>query len=65
MTRVTIEAFRRSLDYLQPQELPAALRMIERYRSMQWIDDYQAEAWEKMIRAKLDTSSAGRAELSH
>jgi|WetSurMetagenome_2_1015567.scaffolds.fasta_scaffold613351_2 hypothetical protein len=65
MTRVTIEALRRSLDCLQPQELPAALRLIERYRSMQWIDDDQAEAWEKTIRGKLDTSSAGRAELSH
>ena len=65
MARVTIEALRRSLDYLKPHELPAALRLIERYRSMHWIDDEQAEAWERMIQARLDSNAGGRAKLPH
>ena len=65
MTRVTIEALRRSLDCLQPQEFPAALRLIERYRSMHWIDDDQAEAWERMIKEKLTSTSGEHADLRH
>ena len=65
MTRVTIEALRRSLGCLQPQELPAALRLIERYRSMHWIDDDQAEAWEKMIRARFTPAISDAAGPSH
>ncbi len=65
MTRVTIQALRRSLDFLKPQELPAALRLIERYRCMHWIDDEQAEAWETMIRARLVSNWSGRRDLPH
>ncbi len=65
MMRVTIEALRRSLDSLTLQELPAALRLIERYRSMHWIDDDQAEAWERMIRARLVPNPEGRANFAH
>ncbi len=65
MMRVTIEALRRSLDSLRPQELPAALRLIERYRSMHWIDDDQAEAWERTIQARLDAARENGSELPH
>jgi hypothetical protein len=54
MLRSMIEVIRRSLDCLLPHELPAALRMIERYRSMHWIDDDEAETWERSVRAKLE-----------
>ena len=65
MTRVTIEALRRSLDSLEPQELPAALRLIERYRSMHWIDDDLAEAWERLIEARLASDAGEGAGLSN
>ena len=65
MLRSTIEVIRRSLECLLPHELPAALRMIERYRSMHWIDDDEAETWERSIKAKFGDLAGERDVVSH
>lgn len=65
MARATIEVVRKSLECLEPQELPAALRLIERYRSMHWIDDDEAGAWERRIKEKAEASIRDRDATSH
>jgi hypothetical protein len=65
MARSTIEVIRKSLGYLQPEELRAALRVIERYWSMYWIEEDEARSWEREIKEKIGLASGDRTDTSH
>ena len=65
MLRSTIEVIRRSVESLLPHELPAALRMIERYRSMHWIGDDEADTLVRRIEARLGDRGGERDAIPH
>jgi len=60
---------RRSLECLLPtgasEPHVPRVRMIERYRSMHWIDDDEAETWERSIKAKFGDLAGERDVVSH